>query len=344
MTIRKPDVPCRNIAKRLPVALLLAATFVVGAKAHATTNLTLTLPVKTVSFAPIFLAIDDGQFAKRDISVKIVVVRGGAPSIASLLAGNAQFISVADDELLKVAKTGKVIRVYSFTNSFTQCLQVRDAVIKARGISLDMPVYERIRKLKGTTSGVIIPGGSSDLAGRWLFKQAGLDPQNDIHVLRIGGLPALVAAMRVGKIDWFVLSPPAGPIVEATHIGKLVVRYDEIPQFDYEPFLGIDTTPNYIKSHRKVVQQVVDAVAEAQAILYKDPMKAAAILKKNSFSSISLPVLKKSLAIMRHAFRPKKMTQKGWNFVSDMRVTLGHLEYKVPMKKGVNWTNEFYPK
>jgi len=330
---------------RLALAGVALAGLTTGSPARAAEQLTLTLPVKTVSFSPIFLAIDGGHFAARDVSVKVVVVRGGTPAIASLLAGDAQFISVADDEVLKVANSGRLVRVYAFSNSFTQNLQVHSEVLKDRGITMDMPVYDRVRRLKGITFGVIIPGGSSDLAGRWLFQQAGLDPQNDMKILRIGGLPALVAAMKVRKIDAFVLSPPAGPIVEAQKIGAITVRYDEIPQFANEPFLGIDTTREYLKSHRDVVRRVVDAVAEAQSEIYADPKKAAAALKKGSFASIGLPVLERSLELMRHAYRPEKMTAEGWAFVKSMRVGLGRREFgEVEMKEGVNWTNEFYPK
>lgn len=321
-------------------AALLAHT----GPARAADELTLTLPVKTVSFAPIFLAIDGGYFAKQNISMKIVVVRGGLPAISSLIAGDAQFVSVADDELLKVAKSGEIIRVYSFANSFSQNLQVRNAVLADRGVTMDMPVYDRVRRLKGITFGVIVPGGSSDLAGRWLFKQAGLDHSKDMTILRIGGLPALVAAMKNRRIDAFVLSAPAGPIVEAQGIGKITVRYDEVPEFADEPFLGIDTSHKYMEANRDIVERVVKAVAEAQAALYEDPAAAATILKKGSFASVGLPILERSLKIMRQAYRPQKMSAARWEFVKSMRVELGRREFAdVEMKEGAHWTNAFYP-
>jgi ABC-type nitrate/sulfonate/bicarbonate transport system substrate-binding protein len=331
------------------VAGLLAAAFSIIAAAAtaamAADRLTLTLPVKTVSFAPIFLAIDAGHFARRDIDMKVVVVRGGSPAIASLLAGDAQFISVADDELLKVAESDRIIRVHCFSNAFTQNLQVRGEILEARKITAELPVYERVRRLKGITFGVIAPGGSSDLAGRWLFRQAGLDPQADMKILRIGDMPALIAALKTGQIDAFVLSAPAGPIVEHQGIGKIAVRYDEIPQFADEPFLGIDTRRDYVAANRDLVRRVVEAVATAQSEIFHDPGAAAAKLKQDSFAQIDLPILEKSLVLMRSAYRAEKMTKERWDFVRAMRVALGNRDLAdIEVKEGVHWTNDFFPR
>ena len=343
----------RNLTRRLgpgtrPGAAAIAVSVALAAAvwampAQAVEKLTIAVPVKTVSFAPLFLAIDGGHFKRRGIEMKVVVVRGGTPTLAALLAGDVQFISVADDELLKVAKSRRIIRVLAFTNSFTQNLQVRNGILAERKITMDLPVFERVRRLKGITIGVIIPGGSSDLTGRWLFQQAGLNPKTDMKVLRIGGLPALIAALKASKIDAFILSAPAGPIVEATKIGKITVRYDEIPQFVDEPFLGIDTLRVYLAANRGIVKRVVEAVAGAQKEIYKDTKAAAKILQKGSFGRMGLKIVERSLDIMRNAYRTEKMTEARWDFVKKMRVGLGRKEYAdVEMKEGIHWTNEFH--
>lgn len=335
--------PVANLSKILAMALIAVPLFY--SNAGAADKLRLTVPVKAVSFAPLYLAVDGGYFKKHGVDLEVIVVRGGPAAVASLLGGDVQFVSVADDEVLKVAKSNKVIRVYNYNNSFTQNLQVSNAFLKARKITLDMPWKERVKRMKGMIMGVIVPGGSSDLAGRWMFKQAGLHPTNDMKILRIGGLPSLLSAMRGGNIDGFVLSPPAGPIVEAGGFGKIAVPYSDIAEFHNEPFLGIDTLNTYMRDHRDIVARVVTAVAEAQAAIHKDPASAAKTLRTGSFASISQAILERSLSLMQDAFRPTKMSNDGWNFVKAMRIAVGRAEFAdLNVTEGVHWTNEFSPK
>lgn len=330
-------------------ACRLAYAFVAGLvlaplAASAQDRLTIGLPVKTVSFAPLFHAVDSGAFKKRGIEMNIVVLTGGAPVISAVLAGDAQFASLANDELLKIADSERLIRIHSFSNSFTQNLQVRAALLTERGVTNAMPVTERIRRLKGMTMGVLQLGGSSDIAGRWLFREAGLDPANDLKLLRVGGLPALVASMREGTIDGFVLSPPAGQIVEAQGIGRITVRYDEVPQWADEPFLGIETRRDWLAANKGVARRVVEAVAESQKQIYDDPKSASAMLAKASYTGTEQGLIEASLTQMRHAYRAERMSAARWAHVSKMRISLGLKDaVNIEMKEGVHWTNEYFP-
>src|SRR5665213_967634 len=132
-------------------------------------------PTKAISFAPLYLAMDGGAFQKRGIEMSIVLLSGGTLPLTAMINGNAQFAALADDGLMDLASTGRVICVYSYVNSFTQNLQVRNAFLDSHKVTMDLTWQERVRRMKGITMGVLALGGSSDLAGRWLWKEAGLD-------------------------------------------------------------------------------------------------------------------------------------------------------------------------
>jgi NitT/TauT family transport system substrate-binding protein len=312
--------------------------------AVAQDKVVISAPTKTVSFAPIYLPVDTGGYKKRNLDVDIVVLTGGMPAISAVLGGNAQFTVVANDELLKLADSGKLIRVHNFVNSFTQNFQVRNQIIEERGISLQEPWRERIKKLKGIRVGVLGLGGSSDLSGRWLFKEAGLDPETDMKIIRIGAMPSLLASLKQGTADAFMLSAPAGPIIEAQGTGKMVVRWHEVEEWRNEAFLGIDTRRDYIAANRSVVKRMVEAIAEAQAQIHKNPVSAAAILAKGSFTGTEPNLLEASLVSMRESYRPRKMMVADWQLVQRTRLTLGSGEgANVMVKEGELFTNEFFP-
>jgi len=327
---------------------LLVACLALGVSAGVATaqdKITITTPTKTVSFGPVFLPLDNGGYKKRNIEASIVVLTGGMPAISAVLGGDAQFTVVADDELLKVADSGKMIRVHNFVNSFTQNFQVRNPILAERKVSLTEPWRERVKKLKGITVGVLGLGGSSDLSGRWLWREAGLDPVNDMKIQRVGALPSLIASLREGTADGFMLSAPAGQIVEAQGIGKITVRWDEVEEWRDEPFLGLDTRKDLIASNRDLVKRVVEAVAEAQKQIYDDPEAAAAILAKGSFTGTDPKLITASLVQMRQSYRAAKMTAAGWERVQKTRLAMdAKAASNVPVNEGGVWTNEFFPR
>ena len=324
--------------------LLACVAFGVACAAAAEDKVVISTATKTVSFGPVFLPIDTGGFKKRNIEASVVVLTGGMPAISAVLGGDAQFTVVADDELLKVADSGKMIRVHNFVNSFTQNFQVRNPILAERKVSLTEPWRERIKKLKGITVGVLGLGGSSDLSGRWLWREAGLDPANDMKIQRVGALPSLIASLKEGTADAFVLSAPAGQIVEAQGIGKITVRWDEVAEWREEPFLGLDTRKDLIASNRDLVKRVVEAVAEAQKQIYDDPQAAAAILAKGSFAGTDPKLIAASLVQMRDAYRAAKMTAGGWERVQKTRLAMdAKSAAAVPVQEGGIWTNEFFP-
>ena len=60
------------------------------------------------------------------------------------------------------------------------------------------------------TIGVSSVGGGADQLVRFLAKQAKLDPDRDMTISALGSGEAMLAALSRGRIDGFVVPPPAG--------------------------------------------------------------------------------------------------------------------------------------
>lgn len=331
----------RRAAIGLAAAVL---TVLSGASAvrAAMDEVTLAVPVKALMAAPVFLAVDSGEMKKQGVKMRIVVFRGGPPSIAALLSDKVQFMSVAADEFLKVAGKGKVVRVYDFSHSNTLNLQMGNKFLNGRKVDLSLPVKERIRQLKGATLGTVTLGGATDIYARWMFKYAGLDPKNDVRIIRIGGLPAMLAAIGAKKIDGFLLSPPAGQLMEAKKLGRIVVAHTELAPFRNHEYFGISVTPEYLAKHRDLIRRVVAAVKKSQAFAHSDPKGAAKILHGGSFKRVSLKLVEAAMLQMQNAFRPGLMTAENWSATIGLMRDAGFKKVRnLTLKEGVDWTNEF---
>ena len=322
----------------------LVFSMLIGTEALAQSEpvkVTTLLPVKNLVLAPIFVALDNGNFKKQNIEMDLSVVSGGVPANAALVAGQAEFLGTAADEFLKTTgPTGKTLAVYTFTNAMTMSLQFRDQFLKERNVTRDMPVKERVRRLKGATLGTITLGGSPDVYARWLYGYAGLDPPADLQMLRIGGPAALFAALKAGQIDGFLMSPPTGQIVEAQGIGRMIVTYDEVPLFADNLYEMLLVRKDYPQKNRAIVERTVKAIIESQQILYENPERAAALLYAGSFKDTELPLLVKSLTQMRPSFRPKRMNKERWDASVKLMREAG---WEIPFegKENVHWTAEF---
>ncbi len=312
-------------------------------QAWAQDKITLAIAIRGLPLAPVFLAHDSGGFKKHGIEADLAFLAGGPPEIAALLAGDAQFGIGANDALLDLVKTKRVTCIYTFTNSYTQDVIVRKEFLAQRKITRDLDWKERVQRMKGATVGVIALGTTTDMAGRRLWKEAGLDPATDMTNVRVGALPSQIAAMKQGSIDVFLASAPGRQIAEAQNIGTAIIQFGDVPSWADEPFEGILVRRDYLAANPDIARRLVAAVGEAQKMLIDDPKEAVSILKKGVFSNLDLPMLESALTQMRSAFRIEKMTSKRWEGLRNSRALVNPALSGIEIKEGEDWTNEFHP-
>ena len=101
------------------------------------------------------------------------------------------------------------------------------------------PLDKRLAALKGMVVGVSAVGGTQDRAVRWLASKARL-AQAALQVAKVGGPPALQAALENKRIDAFILSPPEAQIAEAGGYGRTLISLaSDFPDLRALPFLAL---------------------------------------------------------------------------------------------------------
>lgn len=212
-----------------------------------------------------WVAVDAGIFNKHGLEVGLIYIGGGPRAMSTTMANETQITQGAGVGSI-LAKVGGADAVMFATllDTTPQSLMVH-------------PDVKSPQELKGKKLGVTRFGALSDFGIRKYLEKVNLQPEKDVAILQLGGLPEILAAMQNGAIHGGALSSPA--LTKAKHLGfkelmdlgNLGIRY---------PGLSYMTTEAYIKTNRPVVVNFLKAIIESTHYLRRNRDFAIRVLKK----------------------------------------------------------------
>src|SRR5579875_1910060 len=133
--------------------------------------------VDTLSFAPMWIAQEQGYFKDAGLDVSIPQMGGGGPAVEALVSGSAQFVATDTTSVLTAKqKNIDLLNVETPVDSLTLDLTVRKAVADKLHLSRSMPIKERLQALKGLTFGPSSAGAASDVFAQYWLRLGGLNP------------------------------------------------------------------------------------------------------------------------------------------------------------------------
>lgn len=200
-------------------------------------------------FATVWVAKDAGLFEKYGIDAEVSFLPSRQAS-AALVANDVDYgffsgrtvVELRTQGADAVAIAGPILRVF-------QSIMVTPAI--------QAPADLRGKKVAVTGFGSIV-----DFAGRYLLKQWGLRPDDDVTVVQLQTTGNILAALEGRAVDAGVLSPPTSFQAEA-------MGYRELGNMQSQPFeypasvvvARAETLRDKPDQARRVVRAVVEAIA-----------------------------------------------------------------------------------
>ena len=205
----------------------------------------------TPNDVPLFLARDQGIFAKHGIDATLVQI-AGPTSVAAVLSGQVQFGHSGGSEVVGAAIQGGDVKVVAIQSPVFPFLVMTQPDIKTAA------------DLKGKKVGVSQPGGAADTALRIVLPKLGLQPDKDVTFISLGSIANQVAGLKSGAIQATIIVD--GPDSQMMKAAGFPALYDvsklDVPYAD----AVIELKGSYLESNRALVQNYVDSMMEGVAL------------------------------------------------------------------------------
>lgn len=218
------------------------------------------------NFLSLWLAKDARYFADEGLDVTAVHVRGAAPVVQNLLAGQSQIGMIGATVVATAALQGNkdLVMIGGVTN-------VMSALIAAR------PGIDTPHSIKGKKLAIARFGGTTDFIVDYALKQWKLQ-RSDVSILQIGNEADRLAAMKAGQIDLSVLTPTYVPTIEK--LGMRVILDLEKLGVPYA-LNGYASTRSYIAKNRPTAVGFMRAVTRAIKRIKTDREFSRKVLDKH---------------------------------------------------------------
>jgi putative hydroxymethylpyrimidine transport system substrate-binding protein len=228
------------------------------------------------SDTPVIIAYQLGYFRDAGLDVTLFDAGGGNNAVSSVVGGSAQIAVVSIFNGSKPVEKGQKLKVIGVdTVGFSQILFARTAVLKGSGIDRNSPTLAKAKFLQGKKIAVNDIGGGSGNFVHQLLEAAGLTDR-DATIININAPTARLAALKAGRIDAIVGTPPEPETAVVDGYGTMLLN----PLTDMPETGPIASTvdvvrADYLAQNRAVLLRYETAVQRGRKLITTDSAAAA---------------------------------------------------------------------
>ncbi|MCL6636698.1 MAG: ABC transporter substrate-binding protein [Alicyclobacillus sp.] len=288
---------------------------------HTLTKITIAQTSDALGWAADDLALKEGFFKKEGLDADIQVMTGGdAAALPAVISGNAQFGAVTSISTLEAIGKGQNLKIIApFTDQFVSEFIIRKDLAEKLGITDQMPVSDKIKKIKGLKVGTPDIGGSIHLLFNGLVKKNGLDPNKDFTVTAIHPYPTELDALKRGQIDVALVPIPYGDIAVKDGYAVMLANFwgGAVPEFSGAVHQTMFVTDQYAEAHPDVVEAVRRALADALQFIHQHPDQAVKDLQE-MFPKTDPDIIKKIVVTEAEGYpTDSSIPRKGFDILRD---------------------------
>lgn len=251
----------KRIAAIFSVIAIIGATFMgcskVNDKRTESTNLKtirLNEVVRSVFYAPMYVAINEGFFEEEGLSIDLSTGQGADKTMQQLLSGNVDIGFSGPEQVVYIYNQGRE----DYPVVFGQLTQRDGSFLVGREEEENF----EWSSLKGKEIIGGRPGGIPEMALEYVLKQNGLNPENDVKMVTNVDFTATAGAFKSGIGDYVALFEPTATMLEKDGAGNIVSSIgNEAGNISYTCFY---TTKSYMDENPDIIQKFTNAIYKGQ--------------------------------------------------------------------------------
>src|SRR5437667_2776070 len=165
------------------------------------TKITASYSERVGNYTVLFLALDQGIFARHGLDVDLQLIPGST-GMSALLSGQVQIAQIGGSEIVSAEASGSDLVMSGNLGSVLPY------------VFIVTPDIKTMDDLRGKNVGISSVGGSADIATRLSMHHFGLDPDKDITILAMGSLQNRTAGLQNGAIQAAPANPPDSLVLQ----------------------------------------------------------------------------------------------------------------------------------
>jgi len=218
----------------------------------------------STSYAPIWVAGEAQLFQKNGITAEVLYLESALVRTA-LIAGDIVMGGMSGTTMAAPRLQGAdPIIIASFLNSLQYRLVVR-------------PEIKTPAQLKGKRVGVAGFGLGAHRGAQIMVAKLGLNPDNDVVMLQIGGDPTRLSALLSGTIDASVFNPPI--YKRAVEAGMRVLANIEEMGFPVQAS-ALVTTEQFVRKNPDLMRRAMRSIIESIYVIKSNPELTKRAIRK----------------------------------------------------------------
>lgn len=210
--------------------------------------------VRSVFYAPMYVAITEGFFEDEGIEIDLSTGQGADKTMQQLLSGNVDIGFSGPEQAVYIYNQGRE----DYPVVFGQLTQKDGSFLVGREAEENFDW----KSLKGKELIGGRPGGIPEMALEYVLKQNGLDPSTDVNMVTNIDFTATSGAFKSGTGDYVALFEPTATMLQNDDGGNIVASVGESAgNIAYTCFY---TTKSYMDENPQVLQKFTNAIYKGQ--------------------------------------------------------------------------------
>lgn len=320
----------KGIRKLSLLAVLLCFAIILGAcSKDELKEVSIGEVTRSIFYAPQYVAIEKGFFEEEGLKVDLKTIAGGDKTMTALLSGGIDVALVGSETSIYVTAQGANDPI----KNFAQLTQTDGTFLVSRE-KIDNFTWDM---LKGSTFLGQRKGGMPQMAGEFVLKKHGINPQTDLELIQNIDFANISTAFASGTGDFVQLFEPTASVFEKEGIGHIVASFGT--ESGHLPYTTFMTKASFIEEDPETVEKFTRAIKKAQDWVYansaEDVAKAISPYFENTDVQLIATVVERYRAQESYAKDPI-LDEEEWNNLQDVMEEAGELPKRVDYKELVD--------